>query len=140
MGTPYAGYEPVVGRHDDAKGADQAGFVRFAKAMVRFTGSGWAAALTVVAVGVWIGVGWVLDFSRGWELVVTAGLPMLTLLLLVVVQHTQNHDNLAMQLKLDELIRAHERTEDDMMRVEDASYAHLEHVEREFKAHVEQGR
>jgi low affinity Fe/Cu permease len=108
--------------------------------MVRFTGSGWAAALTVFAVGVWILVGWALDFSRGWELAVTAGLPMLTLLLLVVVQHTQNHDNLAMQLKLDELIRAHERTEDEMMRVEDASYDHLENVEREFKAHVEQGR
>ena len=127
-------------RQDQAKDADQAGFVRFAKAMVRFTGSGWAAAFTVVAVAVWIAVGWVLDFSRGWELVVTAGLPMLTLLLLVVVQHTQNHDNLAMQLKLDELIRAHEQTEDEMMRVEDASYDHLENVEREFKAHVEQGR
>lgn len=129
-----------MGRQDQSKDGDQAGFVRFAKAMVRFTGSGWAAAFTVVAVAGWMAVGWVLDFSRGWELVVTAGLPMLTLLLLVVVQHTQNHDNLAMQLKLDELIRAHDRTEDDMMRVEDASYDHLENVEREFKAHVEQGR
>ena len=127
-------------RQDQAKDADQAGFVRFAKTMVRFTGSGWAAAFTVVAVAVWMAVGWVLDFSRGWELVVTAGLPMLTLLLLVVVQHTQNHDNLAMQLKLDELIRAHEQTEDGMMRVEDASYDHLENVEREFKAHVEHRR
>jgi low affinity Fe/Cu permease len=120
--------------------ADQAGFVRFAKAMVRFTGSGWAAGLTVAAVAVWIAVGWALKFSRGWELAVTAGLPMLTLLLLVVVQHTQNHDNLAMQLKLDELIRAHERTEDEMMRIEDASSDHLEDVEREFKAHVQSGR
>jgi low affinity Fe/Cu permease len=134
------GTKGAVSTRDHGTDADQGGFVRFAKRMVRFTGSGWAAALTVVAVGVWIGVGWLLDFSRGWELVVTAGLPMLTLLLLVVVQHTQNHDNLAMQLKLDELIRAHERTEDEMMRVEDASYDHLENVEREFKAHVEQGR
>jgi low affinity Fe/Cu permease len=134
------GYERSVGRRAQTKDADQGGFVRYAKAMVRFTGSGWAAALTVVAVAVWFAVGWALDFSRGWELVVTAGLPMLTLLLLIVVQHTQNHDNLAMQLKLDELIRASERTQDEMMRVEDASFDHLENVEREFKAHVEQGR
>jgi low affinity Fe/Cu permease len=68
----------------------------------------------------------------------TAGLPVLTLLLLIVVQHTQNHDNLAIQLKLDEIIRAHEKTEDEMMRVEDASYEHLEGLERDFKTHVEE--
>ena len=106
--------------------------------MVRFTGSAWAAGLAVAALLVWIVVGFVLEYPRAWELAVTAGLPMLTLLLLIVVQHTLNHDNLAMQLKLDELIRAHEQTEDDMMRVEDASYDHLEDVEQEFKAHVEE--
>jgi len=68
----------------------------------------------------------------------TAGVPILTLLLLIVVQHTQNHDNLAMQLKLDELIRALEGGQDEMIRVEDASGDHLERLEREFKAHVEE--
>ncbi|MGH9012075.1 MAG: low affinity iron permease family protein [Acidimicrobiia bacterium] len=78
------------------------------------------------------------DFSRTWELIMIAGLPVVTLLLLIMVQHTQNHDNLAMQLKLDEIIRAHEKTQDDMMRVEDASYEHLEGLERDFKSHVEE--
>jgi low affinity Fe/Cu permease len=86
----------------------------------------------------WVGVGFVLDFSRAWELSMVVGVPILTLLLLIVVQHTQNHDNLAMQLKLDELIRTQGGTEDKMMRVEDASYEHLERLERDFKAHVEE--
>ena len=113
-------------------------FAVIAKRMAHFTGSGWAVATTLVVVLLWVGVGVVLHFSRTWELSMTAGLPVLTLLLLIVVQHTQNHDNLAMQLKLDEIIRAHRETEDDMMRVEDASYEHLEGLERDFKSHVEE--
>ena len=117
---------------------DQPRFAVFAKRMAHFSGSGWAVATTLGLVLAWVAVGFVLDFSRTWELAMTAGVPVLTLLLLVVVQHTQNHDNLAMQLKLDELIRAHGGTEDDMMRVEDASYEHLERLERDFKSHVEE--
>ena len=84
----------------------------------------------------WVAVGFPMRFSRAWELVMTVGIPVLTLLLLVGVQHTQNHDNLAMQLKLDELIRAHDRTEDEMIRVEDATPEDLERLEREFQAHA----
>ena len=112
-------------------------FAVLAKTLARLTGSLWAVAVTLAAVLVWVAVGFIVDFSRGWELSMVAGLPVLTLLLLIMVQHTQNHDNLAMQLKLDEIIRAHESTEDEMRRVEDASYEHLEGVERDFKSHVE---
>ena len=111
-------------------------FAVIAKKMAHFTGSGWAVGATLVLLLLWVAAGFLVDFSRTWELSMTAGVPVLTLLLLVVVQHTQNHDNLAMQLKLDEIIRAHEGTEDEMMRVEDASYEHLEGLERDFKSHV----
>jgi low affinity Fe/Cu permease len=117
---------------------DHARFAIIAKGMARLSGSGFAVATTLAFVLLWVAVGFVLDFSRTWELSMTAGMPVLTLLLLIVVQHTQNHDNLAMQLKLDEIIRAHEKTEDDMMRVEDASYEHLEDLEDDFRSHVEE--
>ena len=116
---------------------DHPRFALIAKSMARFSGSGWAVATTLAVVLLWVAVGVLVDFSRTWELSMVVGVPVLTLLLLIVVQHTQNHDNLAMQLKLDELIRAHARTEDEMMRVEDASYEHLEGLERDFKSHVE---
>jgi low affinity Fe/Cu permease len=118
-------------------GDDHPRFAVFAKRMARFTGSGWAVFATVALVLVWMAVGFAVEFSRSWELSMVVGVPLVTLLLLIVVQHTQNHDNLAMQLKLDEIIRAHDRTEDEMMRVEDASYEHLEGLERDFKSHVE---
>jgi len=113
-------------------------FAVIAKALADYAGSGWAVVTTLAVLLVWVAVGFLVDFSRTWELVMIAGLPVVTLLLLIMVQHTQNHDNLAMQLKLDEIIRAHEGTADEMMRVEDVSYERLEDLEREFKSHVEQ--
>ena len=118
--------------------ADHPRFAVGAKRLVGFTGSGWAVAATVALVALWLAVGVATEFSRGWELTMTAGVPIVTLLVLIVVQHTQNHDNLAMQLKLDELIRALDGSEDAMIRVEDASADHLEGLERDFKEHVEQ--
>jgi low affinity Fe/Cu permease len=117
--------------------ADRRRFAIVAKLLAHYAGSPWAMAVALVAVLAWMAVGARIGYSRAWELAMTAGLPMVTLLLLIVVQHTQNHDNLALQLKLDELIRAHEGAEDQMIRVEDASREHLEQVEGEFKAHVD---
>lgn len=128
---------------DTEAGPDSENRARFAvvaKALARYAGSPWAVAAALVAILAWVIVGAGMGYSRAWELVMTAGLPVVTLLLLIVVQHTQNHDNLAMQLKLDELIRAHEEAEDEMIRVEDASRDHLERVEGDFKAHVDEGR
>jgi low affinity Fe/Cu permease len=115
---------------------DRRRFAVIANHVVNFAGSAWAVVVMVAVVFVWVAVGFAMRFSRAWELVMTVGIPVLTLLLLVGVQHTQNHDNLAMQLKLDELIRAHDRTEDEMIRVEDATPEDLERLEREFQAHA----
>jgi low affinity Fe/Cu permease len=132
------GYEQAVSdQHNPPDTEQHPRFAVIAKALARFTGSWGAAALTLALMLVWVAVGFMVDFSRAWELTMIVGLPLITLLLLIMVQHTQNHDNLAMQLKVDEIIRAHESTEDEMMRVEDASYEHLEDVERDFKSYVE---
>jgi low affinity Fe/Cu permease len=90
----------------------------------------------VVAVGAWCVTGWALAFPRSWELVATAGLPVLTIVLLIVVQHTQNHDDRAIQLKLDEVIRALDRASNSMIRVDEGSWQDLEHVREHFQGHV----
>ena len=138
MPASVAGYERSMDdQYNPPDAEDHPRFAVVAKRLARFTGSGWAVVVTFAALLAWVVAGFLVDFSRTWELIMIAGLPVVMLLLLIVVQHTQNHDNLAMQLKLDELIRAHERTEDEMMRVEDASFEHLEGLERDFKSHVE---
>ena len=120
-------------------------FARGARHLTMLTGSPWSIVAILVALGAWLAAGWALGFPRGWELGATAGLPVLTLVLLVVVQHTQNHDDRAIQLKLDEVIRALDRASNSMIRVDEGSWEDLEHVREHFRRHVapdgrEQGR
>jgi low affinity Fe/Cu permease len=81
----------------------------------------------------WLGWGAAVGYPRWWELIVTVGVPFITLLLLVFLQHTQQHDNRAIQLKLDELIRASTRASNSMMTVEDASHEDLGRIQTEFR-------
>lgn len=112
-------------------------FARVAQPLALWTGSPWAAAVVALFVAVWLPVGIAADFPRAWELAVTTGVPLLNLGLLIVVQHTQNHDNRAMQLKLDELIRSMEGSTDAMMRVEEAGTDELDDLQRHFRGHVD---
>jgi len=111
-------------------------FARGARHLTMLTGSPWSIVAIVVALGAWLAAGWALGFPRGWELGATAGLPVLTLVLLVVVQHTQNHDDRAIQLKLDEVIRALEGASNSMIRVDEGSREDLEHVRDHFREQV----
>jgi low affinity Fe/Cu permease len=65
------------------------------------------------------------DRNRGFARAATVGVPFLTLAVLIGVQHTQSHDDLAMQLKMDELIRVLEGTRERMMNVEEEDRAEL---------------
>ena len=104
-----------------------------ARRLTDWTGSAVAACIVAVAAAVWVVAGALCGYPRGWELPVTAGLPFLTLLMLVVVQHTQNHNDKALQLKLDELIRASSGASNRMMTVEDVSHQDLDRIREDFQ-------
>lgn len=80
----------------------------------------------------WTVVGFLRGFPRWWELVMTVGVPAVSLLLLTVVQHTQNHANRVTQLKLGELIRASENATNRMITIEEASSSDLDRIHAEF--------
>ena len=104
--------------------------LRMSHAMTRGFGSPWAFTLIGLGAAVWLGAGIATDFSRAWELVATVGMPLLALMALVVVQHTQNHNDRALQLKLDELLRVIDDADDRLVAVEDVDEQGL-HVLRE---------
>src|SRR5437016_54343 len=85
---------------------------------------------------VWLAAGWASGFPRSWELVVTVGVPLVTLVLLIVVQHTQNHDDGAIQLKLDEVIRVLEQASNSMIRVEEGSRDDLDRLRHHYRENV----
>jgi len=80
----------------------------------------------------WLAVGAAAGYPRWWELVITVGFPFLTLFLLALVQHTQNHESNAIELKLDELLASVEPASDAMMRIEEASEEDVERLQGHF--------
>jgi low affinity Fe/Cu permease len=89
--------------------------------------------VVIAAIPLWVVVGMVVDFSRTWELCVTMGLPVLNLGALIVIQHTQTHDDRAMQLKLDELLRVLDGASSRMMRAEEHDWEDLDDLEQHYR-------
>lgn len=114
---------------------ERRGFHRMAQLITIWAGSGAAAVEVVLAMLVWVGLGVVTRFPRWWEVGATVGLSFVTLLMLILIQHTQNHDDQAMQLKLDELIRA-SGAANQMMRLEEASPEDLDEIQRAFNEEI----
>jgi low affinity Fe/Cu permease len=92
-------------------------FAKFANATSRITGSPQAFLVCVAAVLLWAASGPIFKFSETWQLVINTGTTIITFLMVFLIQNTQNRDGLAIQTKLDELIRASD-AEDEFMGIE----------------------
>ena len=72
-------------------------------------------AVAMGSAAAWGLYGALVDSGRAWELVVTCGVPILTLLMVIVLQHSQNRDAKATELKLNELLLALEAPDSEMI-------------------------
>ena len=72
------------------------------------TGRPTAFGLAVAIIVVWVITGPLFHFSDTWQLVINTGTTIITFLMVFLIQNTQNRDSEAVQVKLDELIRANE--------------------------------
>lgn len=131
-GPPDDGHAAAHLRNEDTF------YQRWARRLGRFAGSRDAAGVVVAFAVLWTVTGAVTDFPRWWEVVVTVGFPIITLLMMVLLQHTQNHDSRATQLKLDELIRVTDGATNRMMTVEEASPDDLDHIQHDFREDARQ--
>jgi low affinity Fe/Cu permease len=97
-----------------------------------------AACLIIV---VWAVSGFLFHWSDTWQLVINTGTTVVTFLMVFLLQNTQTRDTLAIQLKLDELIRATKDARNVMIDLEDASDDRLAEVKTQFdKAAKKAGR
>lgn len=96
-------------------------------------GSPWAFTLAVVAILLWAASGPLFHYSENWQLIINTGTTILTFLMVFLIQNTQNRDARAIQLKLDELIRAIDPARDSMIDIENMEDDKLALLQEEFK-------
>jgi low affinity Fe/Cu permease len=77
-------------------------------------------------------------FSDSWQLVINTGTTIVTFLMVFLIQNTQNRDAKAIQLKLDELIRAKRGARNTLVDLENCTEEELEEIEKEFRRVREQ--
>jgi len=88
------------------------------------------ASLSVV---IWATTGPLFGYSDTWQLVINTSTTIITFLMVFLIQHTQNRDTLALQLKLSELIFAVSEAENRLAAAEDLSEDDLEQLHEEFR-------
>lgn len=101
-------------------------FERFANAMTAFTGSSTAFIAAVLIVVIWAVTGPLFNYSETWQLVINTGTTIITFLMVFLIQKSQNKDSKAIQLKLNELIAAHEKASNRMVDIEDLDEKELD--------------
>jgi low affinity Fe/Cu permease len=116
-------------------------FSVIARRIATLSGRPAAFLLALAAVLLWGLSGPLFGFSNTWQLIINTSTTIVTFLMVFVIQSTQNRDTEAMQLKLDELIRATQGAHNallDLEHIDDerfhryrASYARLAAAARE---------
>ena len=108
-------------------------FTRFTRRTSRVAGRPAAFAVAVAALALWAGSGFLFDFSDTWQLVVNTGTTIVTFLMVFLIQSTQNRDSEAIQLKLDELIRATEGAHVALLDLEELDEEELQRICKEYQ-------
>jgi low affinity Fe/Cu permease len=107
-------------------------FEVFATKVSQFAGSTYAFFIAFILVIVWAIVGPVFHFSEDWQLVINTGTTIITFLMVFLIQKSQNKDSLAIQLKLNELVAAHEFASNRMVCVEDMTEEELKTIKKYY--------
>ena len=108
-------------------------FRLFAQRSAIMLGSAWAFSGAVLVILVWLITGPTFHFSDTWQLIINTATTIITFLMVFLIQNTQSRDAKAMQLKLDELIRALKGARNQLVDVENLSDDDLKKLEEQFR-------
>lgn len=103
-------------------------FTRFAKATARATGRPAAFIFAGAIVLLWLVTGPLFGFSDTWQLIINTGTTIITFLMVFLIQNTQNRDAEAVQVKLDELLRATKGAHTALLALEDLDQDELDRI------------
>ncbi len=115
-------------------------FRKFSNKISYATGTAAAFVLAVLVIIVWGFTGPFFDFSDTWQLIINTGTTIVTFLMVFLIQNTQNRDTEALQIKLDEIIRATRGARNAMLDLEELDEAELDKIRNEYLELAEHAR
>jgi low affinity Fe/Cu permease len=115
-------------------------YTGLAKSVSRLCGRPQTFVLAVGVIVVWIVSGPLFGFSDTWQLVINTGTTIVTFLMVFLIQNTQNRDTQAIQIKLDELIRATKGAHNALLDLEELGEKELEAFRDRYEVLAAQAR
>jgi low affinity Fe/Cu permease len=106
-------------------------FARLANAVARAAGRPAAFALCCAVILIWAITGPLFHYSDTWQLIINTGTTIVTFLMVFLIQNTQNREGVALQTKLDELIRVTREARNDLVAAEDLPEEKVEEIKEE---------
>jgi low affinity Fe/Cu permease len=108
-------------------------FSNLSRTIADSTGHSWTFIIATTIIIVWLITGPLFLFSDTWQLVINTGTSVVTFLMVFLIQNTQNRDSAAIQIKLDELIRAHQGAHNALLDLEELSQEQLNTIKNKYE-------
>jgi low affinity Fe/Cu permease len=114
-------------------GPKESGFHVFATKAAYWVGTKWAFLVATLVIIVWVVSGPYFQYSDTWQLIINTGTTVVTFLVVFLIQNTQNRDARAIHLKLDEIIKAIDQAQNEMIDIEHLSDSELEKLAEKYE-------
>ena len=108
-------------------------FTRLTKWTAHASGKPVTFMLAAGVIVAWALTGPLFGFSDTWQLVINTSTTIVTFLMVFLIQATQNRDAEAMQLKLDEIIRAIGNAKNELLDIEELEESDLDRIRKSYE-------
>ena len=107
-------------------------FTRLTKCTAHASGRPTTFLLAAIVIGLWAVTGPIFGFSDTWQLVINTATTIVTFLMVFLIQSTQNRDSEAIQVKLDEIIRAIGNAKNEVLDLEELEESDLNEIRKTY--------
>jgi low affinity Fe/Cu permease len=115
-------------------------FTRLAAGAARFAGGPAAFGIAVAVILAWMITGPLFGFSEIWQLAINTGTTIVTFLMVFIIQNSQNRDAAALQVKIDEIIRATKGASNSLIDIEILTATEIEELHKRYRAIAERAK
>src|ERR1700681_3309182 len=120
--------------------ANEKWFANMAQSTAKVAGCKPACLAICLVTLLWMVTGPLFHWSDTWQLIINTFTNIVSMLMVFLIQNTQNRESVAQQLKLDELLRAVRGAQNTFINIEDLTEQELKPIKERYAALAEDAR